>query len=307
MKLIYNILWFEDDESWYKTALVFIQEYLEENGFLLNSRRVADGTLIEELLNDNDVDLILMDYNLAGGATGDRLIGQIRDHELFTDIIFYSQFGAQTIREKVIGVDGIYCTNRDIELFEEKVTKIIKRTLKKVQDINNMRGLVMSETSELDHRMTQVIMEFCKISPEHIQTIVNKTLKNRAERIDSLKKLADKSTGLFLDGIESYDRYRAIWRILNESQTESLRIYGDTFVKYKEEIIDTRNLLAHIKQETVDGRCMLITRMPGKAAFTFNDETCIEIRKNIKKHSDNLDYILETLRSQPCHTSTALG
>ncbi|MCL5935778.1 MAG: hypothetical protein M1543_04780, partial [Firmicutes bacterium] len=43
---------------------------------------------------------------------------------------------------------------------KDKIMQIILLSVKKVQDINNLRGLVMAEASELDHKMLSILQEF---------------------------------------------------------------------------------------------------------------------------------------------------
>lgn len=156
MTLDYKILWFEDEPAWYEAILTEIEEFLKGIGFLLESLRLDNGKELNG--NFDEYDLILIDYNLLG-EKGDDLIENIRNHQIFTDIIFYSQAGEQKVRDvvKEKGVDGVFCAGREQDPFLEKVFKVIKTTIKKVEDINNVRGLVMAHTSELDRKMEEVI------------------------------------------------------------------------------------------------------------------------------------------------------
>ena len=50
----------------------------------------------------NKYDLILMDLNLADAPSGDELIQQIRSLGVYTDVVFYSAGGIETIKQKQI-------------------------------------------------------------------------------------------------------------------------------------------------------------------------------------------------------------
>ncbi|NHC43589.1 response regulator, partial [Bacillus sp. MM2020_1] len=167
MRLNYEILWFEDNLSWFNTSSMYIEEFLNNSGFeLVTYQYENDRQGLEEIIKKHNFDLILMDYNLVG-KNGDELIEKIRDLNIYTDIIFYSQNGAQPIRDiiRVKGIDGIFCSGRDIEEFEEKVNGVIGNTIKKVQDVNNIRGLVIAETIDLENILEVIIRDFFRTEP----------------------------------------------------------------------------------------------------------------------------------------------
>jgi DNA-binding NarL/FixJ family response regulator len=300
MKLEYKILWFEDNESWYNSIYPLIEDFLHENGFELNPRRESGGDNIDCFINNEEFDLIIMDFNLAG-AKGDKLIESLRQHQIYTEIVFYSQNGAQAVRDAVIskGVDGVFCASRDTEEFEEKVTKVIYNTIKKVQDVNNLRGLVIAETSELDEKMIDIIALFCSVSESHKVELLKKTIENREDRLKDLKKVTpsimerDKLCSM----LESFDRLRAVLRLISNIETKPFTANVALLTTcYKKEIIDIRNILAHVKEETdKNGKKILKSKMIGHETFEFNDQKCIEIRKDIQKHAENLDYILQNV------------
>jgi len=300
VKLEYRILWFEDNESWFNTHEQLVSDYLEERGFVLNAVRYDnDNNGIEQILAECDYDLILMDYNLTG-TNGDIIIERIREQQLYTEIIFYSQNGAQAIREviKERGVDGVYCSGRQILDFEEKVTKVIETTIKKVQDLNNMRGLVMAEVSELDDIMLQIISNFLNSVTGQDKENFNQAILRVMERSikDNEKKLEryigeNDIEGLINSRLFDSEKKRnivsKIIKIINER---------NMMEDYKEEVLIIRNVLAHVKEEIIDGKRALRSKLPGHEDFIFDDRVCIKIRKDLKKHSDVLKQINMTIK-----------
>lgn len=295
MTLDYKILWFEDEPAWYEAILTEIEEFLKEIGFLLESLRLDNGKELNG--NFDEYDLILIDYNLLG-EKGDDLIENIRNHQIFTDIIFYSQAGEQKVRDvvKEKGVDGVFCAGREQDPFLEKVFKVIKTTIKKVEDINNVRGLVMAHTSELDRKMEEVVNvllanmgddEFNK-QKDIIKDKFISSFDDRKKRVEDISSEGDITT--LLKTIESIHKWRAVKRLIKNINELSDLI--ETVDLYDEEVIKVRNCLAHVTEETDDsGKKILIFK-----DFIFNDEKSVQIRKNLKKHSDALDAILKKVQ-----------
>ena len=190
MRIEYKILWFEDNIQWYNSMFPTIDEFLEERGFELKCDRESDDSKLDDLLYRKGFDLILMDYNLAG-VKGDTLIEKIRDHKFYTEIVFYAQNGETVVRRimREKAADGVYCSGRDFMEFEDKVTKVINTTIKKVEDLNNMRGLVMAEVSDLDQKMLSIIRNYYDCLSEQekndfMDYIKKKVLSSLASKID---------------------------------------------------------------------------------------------------------------------------
>ena len=153
MDLEYNILWVEDNEDWVISIEDSIQEIVKEYGFVF-SKKLISGK--KEGIDYNGYDLILMDFNLSN-TTGDTIIKDIRNFDVLTDVVFYSEHKSNILKNKVMenNLEGVYYANREKTQFLDKVKRIIQCTIKKVQDLNNLRGLVMAEVSELDSRWIQ--------------------------------------------------------------------------------------------------------------------------------------------------------
>jgi len=255
MTLDYKILWFEDEKSWYEAILPDISEFLTENGFTLVPNRKENGRDFEKTTEEDDYDLILIDYNLLGNEKGDILIQKIRELKIYTDIVFYSQHGETIVRDtaKEKGLDGVFCADRKQDEFLEKVFRVIKTTIKKVEDLNNIRGLVMAYTSELDVRMEEAIMQILQKLPpaeaaKHKQTVQKKFVESLKDKIKSITKIDSKNDfDKLVKKIESYHKWRAVIRLCNDHN--DLREYESILASYQDEIIEKRNILAHICEE----------------------------------------------------------
>jgi len=296
MRIDYKILWFEDEKKWYESTSEFIKEFLEEKGFNMTVNWQENGDNIAELIADNDFDIILVDYNLSS-SHGDYLIKKIRDNHLYTEIVFYSQAGENEIR-KIIGekcIDGVYCASRDINDFEDKVNNVIETTIKKVEEISNMRGLVMSETSELDSMLEELIKRIfnandCK-SEEWLEEIRNKTIKSKEDKV---KKIRERGciSDLVCD-LDAYDKYRTVVRLLKQASID-IKDEQIVFNTYNDEVIKIRNVLAHVYEDKDEqGKKILKSKIKGYESIHLNEDKFIEIRKNLVKHIDNISSLLD--------------
>ena len=76
-------------------------------------------------------------------------------------------------------------------------------------------------------------------------------------------------------------------------QLEELR---KGLVTMKEDLIDLRNDMAHAKEfKDASGRSFLKSIRKGREDITFSDADCVEMRKNIFKHLQNIETIAEHL------------
>src|SRR5687768_8359396 len=114
MRIKYNILWVENEKDWLEPSLEYVEGIIEDFGFELSCKHVSSELEIAELLEQpeplKDYDLILVDLQLDKGDRGSKIIENIREHKIFTDVIFYSQ-DVQGIRQAVSDhfLDGVYC------------------------------------------------------------------------------------------------------------------------------------------------------------------------------------------------------
>jgi len=296
MKLKYNLLWFEDSDTYLDSLKPRIEEYLENLGFepIINVK--PNGNDLEELTEDDELDLILMDFNLNTGSAGDEngnvLINKIRDHKLYTEIIFYSALPEfeDAIERRLEGV--FFSERRD--LFE-KAKKIIDLTVKKNQDINNMRGLVIAETIDLESKMDNLILTYFG-SDDEKKGVCGKILDPDFNVLSITNKM-DLITKILKERIKTLET--KIVELQGEQKEElrkkkeSIEKLKSNFVKLKEDVIDKRNILAHTKEDE-DHKNTLISQINKKGEkIVIDDEWCKDIRKNIIKHSQLLDEITQ--------------
>lgn len=292
MNIDYKILWFEDEKEWYNSIIPVIENFLVENGFNFMPTLQSGSENLETILDKNEFDLILVDLNLSG-ELGDQLIEKLRRFDLYTDIIFYSQSGEDKVRDvlKERSVDGVYCSGRKREDFEEKVTSVINSNIKKVLDLTNLRGLVMAATSELDVTMEEIIKRifgkpFGSISDADKLAIKEKCLDSLNDSLNKITRLDEKKDFLeLLKKLDHRGRWRAVKRLCKKD--DSMKDLISTLEMYDEEVITKRNDLAHSCEELNENGKKIIRGR--KTSYQKEDFT--QIQKDIIKHSKNLENI----------------
>jgi hypothetical protein len=156
-------LWVDDQPNRVEAQIKAIATHMEDEGFQFNAtlcKSMADvEKLIAESIFTDEIDLILVDWDLGGGVHGQDAIGAIRETVPFKDVVFYSaQTPADALRKIVFesGFEGVYCASRE-ELVSE-VLGVFESLVKKVLDLDHTRGIVMGATSDIDHMVNECLV-----------------------------------------------------------------------------------------------------------------------------------------------------
>ncbi|MGE7599597.1 response regulator [Lysinibacillus fusiformis] len=328
MRLKYEILWFEDNVSWFSTISDAINELLEEKGFkMIVHRYDNDSEGLFKILKESDCDLILMDYSLEN-QKGDEIIKSIRDLEIYTDIVFYSQSGAKFIRDLIRkqGIDGIFCSSRDFEEFEEKVNGVIGNTIKKVQDVNNMRGLVIAETIDLESKIADILKGYLSVIYENdikkatiLKNICDKKQEQFLKESELINVIHQKNINELIDEniLTTYNLYTGLQSLLKsdikelnvllqskpnqeerieiEEKRELLLSIKERISNFEKEIILIRNTLAHVKElkDPNSGTSYLESVHRNGTKIIFDDNKYVEIRRNLVEYSECISELNE--------------
>lgn len=300
MRLKYKILWIENEEDWVDSIYDQIQEHLSDLGFEFEKKLIAKE---EENVNYDEYDLILMDLNLAEQPNGAELIERIRNLNVFTDIVFYSSIEIDILREKgrEKNLEGVYYSGRTPEKsFVRKVCQVIDSTIKKVQDLSNLRGLVMAEVSDLDSLMDEIIVKYyvdqslldefhCRITKDK-ENNIKKSLDNDGIDCEKTCKLNWRQFNIdkLLKIIDSSQKIRAINILLERHEKQGTVLYKSPndkgFVNnYLQDIIYVRNNLAHCSSVIENGKEILKTR---SGDLFFDTDKIIDIRKKIREYHE---------------------
>jgi hypothetical protein len=297
MRIKFYILWYENEPVWIEGKINDIKEIIIGNGF-----EWVDPTVCKkdaDFNNDYDkYDMILVDYRLADGEgkgkTGADIIDKIRER-CYSNIIFYSQKGEDVLRKEIADrdLDGVFCSNRDD--FIEKFEKVFIAYIKKIEDINNLRGLVMAETADLDQQLISIIEQYDKITCPHKKKIKNKVYQAQIENADKQKDFFTEKdeTTPFEDFIEIIDFNRRSM-IVNDINKREEPLSAFKYSTFLDDIIKKRNLLAHVHETIQNGEVVLKSK---NNRFTFSPRAAIKIRNDILKYKTELEIIKRTLNA----------
>jgi len=288
MNLTYNILWFDDTDEVF-TSLNFkpLDDIFADLGFKPNYKLVTTPDDFTKQEPYKKYDLIVVDYNLEEyDKHGQEFIEKVREHQIYTEIIFYSNKPVTELWQAIFDnqLEGVFVTNRDGIL--DKIINVSKQIVKKVLDIENMRGIVMAEVGDIDIILDSIIENGINSLGGETQTVVFKKFYTRAnQQVDrhkeNLDNFKDNPTieGL-IEHCDSYKRWVTIKSICKRHDTLKDIIVGD----YNEEILKPRNYLAHGKYETIDGGGYIFEYQGEKYKFT--DEIGEKLRKKITEYKE---------------------
>lgn len=308
MKLHYKILWIDDQiEDYIELGIkAELETYIESLGFIPTVECFENGNVAEQAINNVKYDLILSDYNIEGdNEQGDTLIQKIRDGGVYTEVLFYSaqpnfdEIAKNLYRDRVSFFSLI--GDESYKDFKDKTFKLVNLTVSKLQELNNIRGLVMSETSELDNTVEEILQSFLSKNNEQSEALKKYICDAISESAKSNTKKAEKFCEQDIHNIvksrlfDADKKSRAVNKML-EIIGEKEEQYTNFYTNYKNDVLDTRNDLAHAKSDTIDSiEYLIITRKGEEQPVKFNQEQCIQIRRNLRKHTDILKSIREMI------------
>jgi hypothetical protein len=308
MKLNYKILWIDDQiEDYIEMGIKSeLETYIDTLGFIPTVECFENGNVAEQSIKTIKYDLILSDYNIEGAnEQGDILIQKIRDGGVFTEVLFYSaQPDFDTIAKNLYRDRVSFYSligDESFKGFREKAYKLIDHTVSKLQELNNIRGLVMSETSELDNTLEDILHNFLSKGDSNSgklrDYIIEKIIKSCSDNLDEANKLSELDN-ISLLKTRIFDSAKKSMSL--NKVCKLLKLEGENYSKFHEnylkDVIETRNDLAHAKSDTIDGiEYLIITRKDGEHPIKFNQEHCVQIRKNLRKHSELLKSIREII------------
>lgn len=314
MNLQYKILWVEDDQAWYDSLDFSRNEIIEEiysEGFHAEFSLIANPDR-DFLINDvKNYDLIIVDYNLTDTIHGDQLISDIRSYNLLTEIIFYSAQPMPKLRDIVATkkLDGVFICPRDTDALRAKILAIFSLTVRKVIDLENMRGIVMSGVADLDHLLKDFIKKchdqlddenklklrkniFIKLLPEsrNITKFASNISEDHIRDFDSLIKAIRTAEPVELDSFfdsHAFDSYKKVNVAIKhcsdgqKAQIESIK-----------NLLRWRNALAHQIPQVRNGIDHFKIENEGLEPYqAFNIAKAKELRCDIQKSKQFLKEI----------------
>lgn len=264
MNTIFKILWFEDEVTWFNMERLRINSILQEHYLIPEIvRKDGDDFNISELTG-NDYDLIIMDYKLAEGTTGDTVVTAIRENNILTDILFYSSEEHNmltAISKGMPPIDGVYLTKRDYNLFTQKAENLINKIVKRSEDLVNLRGFVMDGSSDFEVRIQEILNivwnKFTEEEKDILEEAVQRTIKRNEDRDQKTKKKVLEMNPTFPAAVNNihffshsdrlYLLEKAIKILLDNYSLSEEEEFSSFKSHYEKEISNYRNALGHRK------------------------------------------------------------
>jgi hypothetical protein len=228
-------------------------------GFEFKPYQCATIDQVEEVISKDvftdEVDLILVDWDLGNGAHGEDAIEQIRETVQYKDVVFYSgQLTVVELRQKAYEkrLEGVYFASR--EGLVEEVVGVFDSLIKKVLDLDHTRGIVMGATSDIDHMInTCLTLAHGKLDEKGKSKFIEEALERVADQVQSITKQGEKLKktpsveALFKAHMlfTSDHRLRLLANILAMSEFEAYSTGVTTIKLYREGVVRDRNTLGH--------------------------------------------------------------
>jgi CheY-like chemotaxis protein len=314
MRLNFNVLWVDDQPDRVAAQVEGIQRRMESEGFHFNSTPCVTLEDVQRLVTDNvftdEVDLVLVDWELGSNLKGQDVIALIRESVRYKDVVFYSAQPAIDLRKLAAGLEGIYCASR-AELVDE-VMGVFESLVKKVLDLDHMRGIVMGATSDIDQMVNECLLTMhARLDQGGKEMMFNAAQEYVEKRIEGATNLAEKLRQITKleelfeahDILTANDRLRMLGGALKIKTFEAQSAYRKSVVKYQQKTIPKRNELGHLVL-VPEGRPIGVTAAGGK---TVNMDEMRELRKQILGLRTDFQNLLTALRNSSPVVAAASG
>ena len=304
MRLDFNILWVEDQPERVKAQRERIERSMRNEGFKLqtefaNSVEDAKNHLDDDIFRDH-VDLVLMDFELAGEANGGEGLEVVRDLCQFKDIVFYSANTTANLKSIVSEKDisGVFCTSRSG--LPDTVVGVFEMLVKKVLDIDHSRGIVMGATSEIDDFVNQALEVYLeKSDPDTATTaltIAQKDIKKiRAKFEEELSQMEAVGNAVELKSYHQFytsaKRLILLRKLLKQLKHNNVDL--NAMLAYEQKTVPKRNILAHVTVE----RNGFARKIIDKNGTELTVEYMRTLRVDLLDHHQMFEKLLQTIRN----------
>lgn len=304
MRLEFSVLWFDDDEEYFDSLIIeVLEEEIKSWGF---TPRIEFVTTPQEFKSHSPYkyfDLIVVDRNLEGYKDGEDFIKEIRGNAVYTEVIFYTAGNTrelwQSISEREL--EGVFVSSRN-EIFS-KIFKVGRQSIRKVLDLENMRGIVMAEVGELDHLLEEIItIGFKHLSSDEQKNIFQKFFDalTDQQKLGNHKLLTfnqNPEVAAMLTLCDSNKRWQNFNRVRKaHSKLKGRQKFGD----YVQEILNPRNFLAHGKPILSENGSYIFNYLG--ESLHFDDITSRELRQKIIHYKIEFKRIITLLNSDESET-----
>lgn len=300
MNLNYSILWYDDNKEFFESQdMEPIETEIVSWGFKPKIFPVHNAVELQQHAPFDQYDMLVVDFDLGGDEHGDQFIKSVRDQNVFAEIIFYSMKESDELWQAVSvkRLEGVFVANK--KNIEPKLIRVARQSVRKVLDLENMRGIVMSEVGDLDALLETIFKRAMKgVAPEQQRIVFDRFHeKTSAQNEEFQGALLAFKEAPSIDGLLELCDSDKRWQNLNRVKKHHNLLKERDFVgDYQKEIIWPRNCLAHgVPERKVDKGFLFHHR--GKE-YVFDDEVSNALRKRILEYKSAFAEIAETLAQQ---------
>ena len=268
MKTDFLILWVDDNKLVIDSLATNLGEWLDDRGFELKVIPHKDETNVLTDIKNYDIELIVIDYKLPK-KNGNEIIKEIRASGCYQDIVFYSE--GVPPKEPY---DGVFFVSK--EDAKTRIKELVDLKLLRSSDPIGIRGWIVADAIELEGMVNELLIR-CYTGKEGL-TFTERLFFNENNPLEFGIK-ADMLNGIIKDYI-AFLRSKGI----KDGKIEKLEALKKIHDEFKKEVVEIRNIVAHQRiEDTEKGK--VIKR---KSTNVLDNATIIRIRKNLRKHRDNL-------------------
>jgi hypothetical protein len=319
MKLEYRILWVEDEVD-YIDAFPFsrIENHIRECGFEPSLIVRSSPEDVRKVVNKNEFDLLVVDFRITNDDYhGSDLIQEIRKNNCLTEVVFYSGDGVSALHEESgkKGLEGIYFGPKDNDSLIRKITDVFDLTVRKILDVNNMRGFVMAGVAELDLLLEEIItLKHEKLSLNDQKSLRRKMVEKILPESKFLSVLAhelpDEKREMLtaaLAGVREHepasfevlfgrrmDSSKRVDTVIGFCKSHQYLTNYETDISNIRPLLHWRNALAHQRPVEHEGGGLQFN--VEKKKIEFDDAQTLELRKQIRLYIEKLTAVLEAIR-----------
>lgn len=300
MRLVFSVLWFDDDDEYFDSLdLESLENEISSWGFL---PEITTVTTPEDFINQSpftQYDLIVVDRNLEGYKDGQEFIAGIRQNAIYTEIIFYTAGNTSDLWEAIRTkeLEGIFVSSRNNVL--SKIEAVGRQSVRKILDLENVRGIVMAEVGELDILLDEIITlgienlseeERIPLFRKFHENAVNQS-KNYADALDAFIKQPDVFGMLALcDSDKRWQNFNRLRKV--HAKLKGKKKLGD----YVQDVLHPRNFLAHGKPESHENGG--VTFRYREKEYYFDDEISLELRQKILVYKNTFLSLIDVIKTQ---------
>lgn len=299
MRLKFSVLWFDDNEVYLDSVdLDGLKGDVRSWGFDPEITMVTTPEEFAYHMPFEKFDLIVVDRRLENYPDGQDFIAELRNHAVYTEVIFYTAGNASdlwdAIREKQL--EGVFVSNRNDIL--SKITRIGYQSIRKVLDLENMRGIVMAEVGELDHLLDDIItIGMSSLSAEQQNSIFTKfhteSIKQSQQSQERLHAFLENPAIIEMlnlcDSSKRWQNFNRLWK-----QHEKLRSRGRVG-EFDKDVLGPRNFLAHGRPLYRDDGSVLFSHQGRE--YLFNADNSLKLRQTILQYKVAFSEIRTILRT----------